>query len=178
MFDVLIRHGLVVDGTGQPAREADVAIQGDRIADIGCLADAEANRIIDARGHVVAPGFFDVHNHSDGWMIKNPAQPSKTAQGFTTEVLMADGIAYAPVNDQTAREWLFYLRALDGLRMDEYRQWSSLQDFMQMLDGHTAQNTAMHVPYANVRSLASGFGRRQLDDFEKRTIFGEIRRGM
>lgn len=47
-----------------------------------------------------------------------------------------------------------------------------------MLDGHTAQNTAMHVPYANVRSLASGFGRRQLDDFEKRTIFGEIRRGM
>ncbi|MEO1996692.1 MAG: amidohydrolase family protein, partial [Planctomycetaceae bacterium] len=178
MFDVLIRHGTVVDGTGRPARKADVAIRGGRIADIGQLAEAQAKQVIDARERVVAPGFVDVHHHSDGWMLKNPAQPSKTAQGFSTEVLMADGISYAPVNRQTAREWLFYLRALDGLRMDEYRQWSSLQDFMEMLDGRTAQNTAMHVPYANVRSLASGFGRRSLDDFEMRTIRGEIRRGM
>jgi len=178
VFDVLIRGGTVIDGTGRPALRADVAIRGDRIVEVGLLTDAQAQLVVDADGLVVSPGFIDVHNHSDGWMLKQPEQPSKTAQGFSTEVLMADGISYAPVNQQTAREWLFYLRALDGLRMDEYQQWSSLREFMELLDGHTAQNVAAHVPYANVRSLASGFGRRSVDDFEMRTICGEIRRGM
>ena len=178
MLDVLIRGGTVIDGTGRPGLRADVAIRGDRIVEIGLLADAEAQLVVDADGLVVSPGFIDVHNHSDGWMLKQPEQPSKTAQGFSTEVLMSDGISYAPVNQQTAREWLFYLRALDGLRMDEYQQWSSLQEFMELLDGRTAQNAAAHVPYANVRSLASGFGRRTVDDFEMRTICGEIRSGM
>ena len=66
MFDIVIRNGWVADGTGNPAYPADVAIQGDRIAVVGRLPqDAEAARVIDARGKIVCPGFIDSHSHSD-----------------------------------------------------------------------------------------------------------------
>jgi Amidohydrolase family len=65
MLDILIRGGTVIDGTGQPARRADVAIAGERIEAIGLLFTARAARVIDAAGHVVAPGFVDMHSHVD-----------------------------------------------------------------------------------------------------------------
>ena len=100
-----------------------------RITAIGDLSAAESRHTIDAFGQVVAPGFVDVHNHSDGWMIREPLQTAKTLQGFTTEVVLLDGIRYAPVNEQTWREWFFYLRALDGLRLSDYEGWQSMEDF-------------------------------------------------
>ena len=116
MFDVLIRNASVIDGTGAAARQASLGVSGDRISAIGDLGDATAGSEIDATGQVLAPGFIDVHNHSDGWLIRESNFAAKTLQGFTTEVLMADGIGYAPVSPQTARDWLFYLRALNGLQ--------------------------------------------------------------
>lgn len=177
-FDVLIRSGTVIDGTKRPRFQADVGIRGDRIAGLGELGDVPATSTIDARGKIVAPGLIDVHNHSDGWMLKTPHLTPKTKQGFTTEVLMADGISYAPVNEHTAQEWLFYLRALDGLRLDEYRGWQSLGEFVELIDGRNVQNAATHLPYANVRSLVCGFGRQHVDDFQMRSIQAEIRTGM
>lgn len=178
MFDLLIHGGTVIDGTKQPRFQADVGIRDDRIVSLGNLAGAEARRRIDATGKIVAPGFIDVHTHADGWMLKTPHLESKTWQGFTTEALMVDGISYAPVSDATAREWLYYLRALDGLRMDEYRGWKSIADFMALIDGNNVQNAVAHIPYANVRSLAAGFGRAPLDDFQLRTVRTEIRKAM
>jgi len=178
MFDLLIQGGTIVDGSGEPRFAGDVAVRDDRIAAVGRLDGAAAQQTIDATGMIVAPGFVDVHNHSDGWMLKTPHQTAKTLQGFSTEILMADGISYAPVNSHTAREWLFYLRALDGLRLDEYTGWESLADYMHRIHGRNVQNAATHIPYANVRSLACGFGRQTVDDFQMRTIEQEIRRGM
>lgn len=178
MFEIILENGTVIDGTKRPRFRADVGIRGDRIAAIGDLREAEARERIDAAGKVVCPGFIDVHNHSDGWLLKTPHLESKTRQGFTTELLMSDGISYAPVNEATAREWLYYLRALDGLRMDEYRGWWSLAEFMWEIAGRNVQNAAAQIPYANVRSLACGFGRTRVDDFQMRQILGEIRRGM
>ncbi|MBW3540743.1 MAG: D-aminoacylase [Planctomycetes bacterium] len=177
-FDTLIRGGTLIDGTGAKRFRADVAIRGDRIAAVGDLARAEADRVLDATGRIVAPGFIDVHNHSDGWLLKRPHLEAKTTQGFTTEVLAADGIGYAPVDEHTWREWLFYLRGLDGLRVDEYRGWRTLADFMRRLDRANAENAATHIPYANIRSLVCGFGRVAVDDFHARQIRLEIRRGM
>jgi N-acyl-D-amino-acid deacylase len=112
-------------------------------------------------------------------MLLNPHQTWKTSQGFTTEVIMADGISYAPVNEQTWRHWLYYLRGLDGLTIADYRGWKSLADYMALLDGHNVQNAATHVPYANVRTLACGFGRiAPPEDFQMRQIRAEITRGM
>ena len=64
-FDLLIRGGRVVDGTGNPWRWADVAVQGDRIVEVGLLPGAEARQVIDASGQVVSPGFVDMHSHAD-----------------------------------------------------------------------------------------------------------------
>lgn len=178
MFDTIIRNAEVIDGTKQPRYRADVGLREDRIAAIGDLSKASAGETIDAANMIVAPGFIDVHNHSDGWLLKTPHLTPKTLQGFTTEILMVDGISYAPVNASTATQWMFYLRALDGLRMDEYRGWESWGEYMRLLDRSAAQNSAAHLPYANIRSMVCGFGRGVVDDFQMRQICGEIRRGM
>src|SRR5438045_419753 len=123
MFDLLIQNGFVVDGTRSPRRRADVGITADRVTQIGDLRGLTAHATIDATDKIVAPGFIDVHTHSDAWLLKTPHFVSKTSQGFTTEVIMADGISYAPVNRHTGREWIHYLRSLDALRFAEYRGW-------------------------------------------------------
>jgi N-acyl-D-amino-acid deacylase len=179
LFDLLLSGGTVIDGTGGPRDVADVAIAGDRIAAVGPLAGAGARQTLDCRGRVVAPGFIDLHNHSDGWMLVQPHQTWKTAQGFTTELLMADGISYAPVDERNWRQWLYYLRSLNGLSLADYRGWQSIADYMALLDGHNVQNAATHVPYANVRVLACGFGRNiPPDDVQLREIKARIRQGM
>ncbi len=179
MFDVLIRNGILIDGAQTPRYQADLAIQGDRIVQIGQIAaDAEAHRTVDAAGQIVAPGFVDVHNHSDGWLLKTPHLLSKTSQGFTTEVIMADGISYAPVTAETAAEWIYYLRALNALRLEEYKGWETLAEYMALLDQTNVQNSIPHIPYANLRTLACGWGRATPDDFQMRQIIAEVEKGM
>lgn len=177
-FDVLIQNGTVIDGTGKPRQAAAVGIRGDRIEAIGKLDGATAPQTIDATGKVVAPGFVDVHNHSDGWLLKRPHLTPKTTQGFTTEVLMADGISYAPVKPQNVQEWIYYLRSLNALRADEYLGWQSIDDYMQLLHEHNAQNCIAHIPYANVRVNACGWGRGVPDDYQMREMRKAIRTGM
>ena len=178
MHDVVITNGRIIDGSKSPAFQADVGIQGDRITHIGDLSDAPRRDTIDAAGLVVAPGFIDVHNHSDGWMLRETNLEAKTHQGFTTEVLMADGISYAPVTEQTVREWIYYLRALNHLSLSDYDGWKSIADYMERIDGANVQNAATHVPYANVRTIACGFGVRTVDDFQVREIERLIAIGM
>lgn len=178
MFDLLLKNAAVIDGSRAPRFRADVGITGDRITAVDDLANAESREVLDAAGLVIAPGFVDVHNHSDGWLLRKPNFTPKTRQGFTTEVLMADGISYAPVQPNNVDEWLFYLRSLNGLRLDEYVGWESLRDYLDLLDRRTAQNVATHIPYANVRVNACGWGRHRVDDFQMREIRRQIRIGM
>ncbi len=178
MLDLIIRNGVIIDGAKTPRYQADLGIQEDRIVQIDNLAEAESQVTIDAAGKIVAPGFVDVHNHSDAWLLKTPHLLAKTSQGFTTEVIMADGISYAPVNAQTANEWIYYLRALNGLRFEEYSGWESLAEYMALLDGTNVQNSITHIPYANLRTLACGFGRANPDDYQMRQIIQEVERGM
>ena len=180
MYDLLLRNGTLIDGSGAPRRPADVAIAGNRIAAISAPgADAPpAQRTIDATGLVVAPGFIDVHNHSDGWLLKMPQFVAKTSQGFTTEILASDGISYAPVTDGNYRDWITYLRALDGLTEDDYCGWHSIADYMALLDRRTTQNAISLVPYANLRVLASGWRRGPLDDVQRKIIRREVERAM
>ena len=97
-FDLLIKNGTVVDGTGGPRRAADVGIAGGKITAVGSLAEATAARIIDAKGLVVAPGFIDMHTHSDTTMLKDPGGESKAHQGVTTEVTGNCGHSPFPVS--------------------------------------------------------------------------------
>ena len=95
--EILIRGGLVVDGTAAPAFPADVGIAGDRIVAIAPDLPAARARVIDAAGHVVAPGFIDIKTHSDWTLPLMPRGESKLRQGVTTEVIGHCGYSCAPV---------------------------------------------------------------------------------
>jgi N-acyl-D-amino-acid deacylase len=112
-FELLIRNGRVFDGTGNPAFPADIGIRGGRIVAIGRLATARADRVIDATGKFVAPGFIDIHSHADdgssprgGFRDENPqvrAAPNLVAQGITTVVVNHDGRSPWPISTQRAQ---------------------------------------------------------------------------
>jgi N-acyl-D-aspartate/D-glutamate deacylase len=99
-FDLVIRNGHIIDGTGSPWYAGDIAILSGRIALIGSLANVPAHRVIDARGLTVAPGFIDMLGQSELSMLVNPHVPSKIFQGITTEIT-GEGNSIAPVNERT-----------------------------------------------------------------------------
>lgn len=102
MLDILIRGGLIADGTGNPPYLGDVAIASGRIAALGVCGNAEAKTVIDARGLVVAPGFIDMHSHSDLSLPAHPGATSSLLQGITTEVAGSCGWSLAPLKAETA----------------------------------------------------------------------------
>ena len=98
-FDLVIENGLVVDGTGTPGKRADVGIAGTRIVATGDLKAAETGRRLDATGCIVAPGFIDIHNHSDLVLLADGRAESMIRQGVTTQVTGNCGLTPAPVHD-------------------------------------------------------------------------------
>jgi N-acyl-D-amino-acid deacylase len=95
-FDLLIKNGTVLDGTGAEAIRADIGISGERITAVGDLSKAETKQTIDATGQIVCPGFIDVHSHSDAYLLIEPRASSKVFQGITTEVCGNCGASAAP----------------------------------------------------------------------------------
>ena len=178
MFDAVIKNASVADGSRGPSYVADVAVLGDRIAAIGQIDEAQGAVVFSANGRTLAPGFVDVHNHSDAWLLKDPAFAVKTSQGFTTEILMSDGISYAPVNEKTIEEWVYYLRPLNGLEPHEYRGWRSVGEYHRELDRATAQNTAAQVPYANIRAMVCGWSKARPTAVQMREIQRLVAEGM
>lgn len=106
-YDIVIKNGTVVDGTGRPPYRADVAVQGDRIAAIGKITDS-AKRIIDADGHLVTPGFVDIHTHLDAQISWDPIASSSCWHGVTSVVMGNCGVTFAPCRPQD-REYLAHL---------------------------------------------------------------------
>mgnify|MGYP003693851249 CR=1 FL=1 len=102
-YDIIIRHGQVVDGSGRAGFTADIAIKNDRIARIGNLRNAKATREIDARGQVIAPGFIDMLGQSEQYVLIDPRAMSKVMMGVTTEIT-GEGESIAPLNDRILKE--------------------------------------------------------------------------
>ncbi len=164
MFDMILTGGAVIDGSGAEPYAADVAVRDGRIVQVGFLTDAPARARHNVTGQLVAPGFIDVHNHADGWVLRTGCHAASVSQGVTTLVLMSDGISYAPLDREDAEDWITYLRPLDGLEMPDYRGWQSWDEFLSMAGEKSAQHLAALAPLGNLRVRACGWGRAGADD--------------
>jgi dihydroorotase/N-acyl-D-amino-acid deacylase len=108
-FDLLIKGGRVVDGSGRAAYVADVGIKDDRIVRLGNLSQATAARTIDAQGLVVAPGFIDMLGQSETYLLIDPRAMSKVMMGVTTEIT-GEGESIAPINERQIKEQEDFLK--------------------------------------------------------------------
>lgn len=159
---ILIRGADVVDGTGSPRLRRDVLLDGGRIAAVtepGVLDGAD--RIIDAEpGHVLSPGFIDMHAHSDLRLLTDPGHFPKISQGVTTEVIGQDGIAYAPIDDATLDIVRRQIAGWNGNPSDLDFSWRSVAEYLTRLDQGITPNAAYLVPQGTLRYLAVGGDQR------------------
>ena len=140
---ILFSGGTVVDGLGGPRRRGDVLVEGNRIARVtdGSVPLA-ADRTVKIDGLAIAPGFIDMHTHSDLQILVNPDHTSKLSQGVTSEVLGQDGLSYAPVDDATLRELRAQIKGWNDDPPGFDWNWRSVAEYLKRLDGNTATNTA------------------------------------
>ena len=163
MHDLVIRNGLVVDGTGGPARTADVAVDDGRITVVGTVdANAEAAEEIDATGLMVTPGFVDIHTHYDGQVTWDPLLEPSSWHGVTTLVMGNCGVGFAPVFPEK-REWLIGLMEgvedIPGTALHEGIKWAweSFPEFLDAVDSTPKSlDVAAQVPHGAVRGYVMG----------------------
>jgi len=153
--DLLIRGGLVVDGTGAAPRAADVGIMDGRIAFVGKGAGVASRRVIDATGQVVAPGFIDIHTHSDMSLLQDGRAQSKLTQGVTTEVTGNCGFSPFPINPEHRQ---LHLDLLAGIGDDAMElAWEDLEGYRQVAQARgIAINIAPLVGHGALRIAAMG----------------------
>ncbi|MED4784885.1 D-aminoacylase [Brevibacillus choshinensis] len=177
MFDVLIRNGMVCDGTGNPWTKLDIGIRNGKIAEMADLSQSTGQVEFDATNLVVSPGFIDPHVHSDLWCIKPDVHKIKVLQGVTTELFGQDGISVAPVSEETKPLWQQQLKGLNG-DVGEW-PWNTIDEYLQFLEGNQLVGNATYlVPHGNVRTLVMGFDGREATSEEIEMMAGLVEMGM
>jgi N-acyl-D-amino-acid deacylase len=155
LFDVVIKNGYLVDGTGNPWFKADIGIKIGKVLEIGDLSSEDANRIINAKGLAVCPGFIDIHSHSEYSLLVNSKAESKIRQGVTTEVNGNCGDSPAPVEGITAEA---------AEEVKEYKldmDWSTLGEYLDRLEKQgVALNVAQLVGHGTIRTAVMGYENR------------------
>ena len=172
--DVVIRGGTVVDGTGAPQRRADVAIRDGRIAEIGERLDGA--RVLDAAGHVVSPGFVDIHTHYDAQVFWDPALTPSCWHGVTSVVAGNCGFSIAPVRPKDRELLVRTLQHVEDMAPDTLFAgvpWDDFETFPQYLDAierrGTLLNYACYVGHTAVRIYVMGDA-----GYERAATAGEI----
>jgi N-acyl-D-amino-acid deacylase len=157
MWDLLIQGARVVDGSGAPSFVTDVAVRGDRIAQVGQVEERRARTIIDGTGLVVAPGFIDLHTHSDYTLLVNPLAESKVRQGVTTEVIGNCGTSPAPLGE----EGYPIVRARMAQQYQVDVTWRTFGGYLARLaEAGVAVNVVPLVGHGTLRSAVMGYAQR------------------
>ncbi len=172
-FDLLLRGGSVIDGTGAPGVRADVGVTGDRIVavgDLGVVADGEIGLELDVSGMVVAPGFIDPHGHSDGSLFVDGALISHLRQGFTTQLSGNCGDTLAPITP-IGRE----LVALSLRPNDLTARWETFAEYLDEVERESlGPNVAFLVGHGTVRASVLGAEARSPTAGELRAMVSEV----
>ena len=162
MHDLVIRGGTVVDGTGAAPRDADVAVDGDRITAVEPKLAARGREEIGARGAIVTPGFVDIHTHYDGQATWDPEMAPSSWHGVTTVVMGNCGVGFAPAAPDR-HQWLIGLmegvEAIPGTALAEgiTWEWESFPEYLDALEKLSRTvDVATHVPHGAVRAYVMG----------------------
>ncbi|HEY1487276.1 MAG TPA: D-aminoacylase [Micromonosporaceae bacterium] len=153
---LLFRGCDVIDGTGAPRVRADVMVRSGRIAAVGRRLGADAGRVIDATGLVLAPGFIDMHAHSDLAVLTDGEHLARTAQGITLEVLGQDGLSYAPTDEPSLRQLRRQLAGWNGDPAGFDWDWRTVGGYLDRIDEGSAVNVAYLVPQGTLRMMCVG----------------------
>ena len=152
-FDLVIKNGLVIDGTTATMRSVDLGIRNDKIVAITNLADASADKIIDAKGLVVSSGFIDIHTHTDTELLVNPRGESKIHQGVTTEVSGNCGSSPFPLTDDDSQELYSNLKERYGISV----KWQSADEFLTIIEkARPSFNYATFTGHGDLRAFVVG----------------------
>jgi len=155
-FDLVIKGGRVLDGTGNPWLKKDVGISKGKIKRVGYIEDS--GKTMDAEGMIVAPGFIDLHNHSDTSILAYPGCESYIMQGVTTAVVGNCGMAPAPVNPDNLASLQRYLSSFGGGKSDRQPKWRTQAEFYGVVEKQgIAMNLAPFVGQGTVRLAIKGF---------------------
>ncbi|MEO2172501.1 MAG: D-aminoacylase [bacterium] len=169
MTDIAIRNALVLDGTGNPAMEADIGIEGDRITQVGDVGPAKQE--INANGLHVSPGFIDTHSHDDGAFFRHPGMAFKLAQGVTTVVAGNCGFSAIPADPN-----LDSARASGGILAGVAGEFTDLDGYFEAVaKGNPAINNMMLVGHNTVRTLALGYEKRSPTSAEMTKMKDHVR---
>jgi len=175
-FDILIRNGQVLDGTGAAARVADVGIHGAAVTKVGWIRTSEAERTIDAKGKYVAPGFIDIHTHSDVGILVEPTAECAVRQGVTTHVIGNCGDSPAPISDEyrelAAHRFEYYSKAGDW-------KWSTYAEYLRFIERQgVGINIAGLVGHGAIRLAVMGFEERPPTGAELDSMKGHVDEAM
>ncbi|WP_431042517.1 N-acyl-D-amino-acid deacylase family protein [Streptomyces sp. P1-3] len=181
-MDLVIRDARVIDGTGAPAYRADVGIRDGRIAVIareGGGSRPGAPRSLDADGLALAPGFIDMHAHSDLALLRDPDLSAKVAQGVTLDVVGQDGLSYAPVDDRTLADTCAAIAGWNGDGAGIDFDWRTVGGYLDRLDRQgIAVNAAYLVPQGTVRMLVMGWEDRAAGPAETERMKALVAEGL
>ncbi len=157
MFDVIICNGKIVDGTGSPWFYGDIGIKGDQITAVGNLKRESTKELINAEGKVVAPGFIDIHSHSDDKFVIDSQADSKLRQGVTTEVMGQCGNSIAPIQGGCRNI------IIDELQKENIQvKWKSFEEYLEFLqDKGLPVNLVGMVGHGTLRKQVMGYENRQ-----------------
>jgi N-acyl-D-amino-acid deacylase len=177
MYDLLVRGGRVIDGTGGPWFRADVAVVGDRIVAMDHLEGREAAQVIDATGLFVTPGFVEEHSHSDVTVLVDPHAQSAIRQGITTLVVGLCGMSAAPVTDGIRAE---YRRSAPLFDFDGYEwTWESMGGYLDAVRAaRPSVNIAVLAGHMPVRTLANGGAERPATPDERSEMRKTVERAL